>query len=252
LASARACRRPRPVRNRTWLGPFFQPWDRSIRGEPLPACARLSLAAAQTGRNHRRSAVTIPGDNQANRKEKEFIMFKTNERPGRMLAATALFGVLIVAAPAYAQTPSPAPTTTAPTTAPVHKTPAKAAAKQMTPAERVEAHIADLHRQLKITADQEPKWTAFAQVMRDNAQKLDTLHQQRRDNQSNMSAVDDLRSYRDIAQARAEEAQALVAAFESLYDSMTPDQKKNADMVFAKAQGPRGRTPARTNVSKKS
>jgi protein CpxP len=248
LASARACRGARPVRNRTWLGPFFQPWDRSIRGEPVPACGRLPPAAAQTGRNQRRSAVTIPGDNQANHKEKEFIMLKTFERPGRMLAATALLGALVVAAPTYAQTPSPAPTTAAP----APKTPAKAAAKPMTREEWVEAQITTQHRTLKITADQEPKWAAFAQVMRDNAQKLDMLHQQRRDNQSSMSAVDDLRSYRDIAQARAEEAQALVAAFESLYDSMTPDQKKNADVVFAKAQGPRGRTAARANVSKKS
>jgi periplasmic protein CpxP/Spy len=183
-------------------------------------------------------------------------MLKTFERPGRMLAATALLGALVVAAPTYAQTPSPAPsptpTTAAPTAAPAHKTPAKAAAKPMTREEWVEAQIVAQHRQLMITADQEPKWAAFAQVMRDNAQKLDTLHQQRRDNQSSMSAVDDLRSYRDIAQARAEEAQALVTAFESLYDSMTPDQKKNADTMFAKAQGPRGRTAARTNVSKKS
>ena len=177
-------------------------------------------------------------------------MLKTFERPGRMLAATALLGVLVAAAPTYAQTPSPAPTTAAPTAAPAHKTPAKAAAKPMTREEWVEAQIVAQHRALKITADQEPKWAAFAQVMRDNAQKLDMLHQQRRDNRSSMSAVDDLRSYRDIAQARAEEAQTLVSAFESLYDSMTPDQKKNADTVFAKAQGPRG--AARTTVSKKS
>jgi len=179
-------------------------------------------------------------------------MFKTTERPGRMLAATALFGVLIVAAPAYAQTPSPAPTTTAPTAAPAHKTPAKAAAKQMTPAERVEAHIADLHRQLKITADQEPKWAEVAQVMRDNAQKIDSVLQQRRDNLNSMSAVDDLRSYRDVTQAHFEGLQKLIPTFEVLYDTMTPDQKKNADMVFSQAQRSRGRTAARTNVSKKS
>jgi len=175
------------------------------------------------------------------------------DRSGRALAATALLGVLILAAPSRAQTPSPAPATTpAPAAAPAHKTPAKAAAKPMTPEQRVEAHIADLHRKLKITADQEPKWAEVAQVMRDNAQRIDALLQQRQDNLSGMSAVDDLNSYRDVTQAHLDGLQKLIPAFAGLYDVMTPDQKKNADTVFADAQGSRRRGAVHTTSSKKS
>jgi len=174
-------------------------------------------------------------------------MIKTFDRSGRVLAATALFGALVLAAPSHAQTPSPTP---APAAASVHKT--KATAKSMTREQWVEQQITAEHTKLKITADQEPKWTAFAQVMRDSAQKIDMLHQQRHDAQTSMTAVDDLKSYHDIAQARADEAQALMTAFQSLYDSMTPDQQKNADMVFAENQGVPHRTAARANASKKS
>jgi hypothetical protein len=99
--------------------------------------------------------------------------------------------------------------------------------------------IKDLHTKLHITADQEPKWATVAQVMQDNAAKVDTLALQRSQNLKSMSAIDDLKSYRDIAQAHADGMQALITAFEGVYDTMTPDQKKNADSVFSQAQGRR-------------
>lgn len=180
-------------------------------------------------------------------------MHQLFDRPGRALAATALLGILTLAAPTRAQTPSPSDTTSpAPMAAPTHKAPAKAAAKPMTPEQRVEAHIADLHRKLKITSDEEPKWTEVAQVMRDNAQKIDALLQQRRDNLGGMSAVDDLNSYRDVTQAHLDGLQKLIPAFSGLYDTMTPDQKKNADVVFAQAQGSHHRGNVHTTSSKKS
>jgi protein CpxP len=178
-------------------------------------------------------------------------MIKTFDRSSRVLAATALFGALVLAAPSHAQTPSPTPSQTpAPAAAPMHKT--KASAKPMTREQWVEQQIAVEHTKLRITADQEPKWAAFTQVMRDSAVKIDGLHQQRHDAQASMTAVDDLKSYHDIAQARADEAQALLTAFQSLYESMTPDQQKNADMVFAENQGVPHRSAARANASKKS
>jgi protein CpxP len=184
-------------------------------------------------------------------------MHQLFDRSGRALATTALLGILTLAAPTRAQTPSPSDTTSpapmaTPSTAPTHKTPAKAAAKQMTPEQRVEAHIADLHRKLKITSDEEPKWTEVAQVMRDNAQKIDALLQQRRDNLGGMSAVDDLNSYRDVTQAHLDGLQKLITAFSGLYDTMPPDQKKTADMVFAQAQGSHHRGAVHTTSAKKS
>ena len=109
--------------------------------------------------------------------------------------------------------------------------PAKAA-----PASHVERRIKALHDQLKITQAQEPQWTAVAQVMRDNAQAVGTLAEERRQKAQSMSAVDDLRSYQAIAEAHAAGIAKLASAFEALYAVMTPDQQKNADAIFAKTK----------------
>jgi glycerophosphoryl diester phosphodiesterase len=98
---------------------------------------------------------------------------------------------------------------------------------------RVESRITSLHSQLKVTPDQESKWSAVADAMRDNASSLDELAQQRASMRGKMNAVDDLKSYEAIADAHAEGLKKLVPAFSSLYDSMSETQKKNADQVFA-------------------
>lgn len=169
-------------------------------------------------------------------------------RTGRVFAATALFGALMIGAPSYAQTagtPSAttnsgsATSTMAPqSTAPAAHPATKATAKAASVTDRAEQHIADLHKKLKITQDQEPKWSEVAQTMRDNAQKMDALIQQRHDSLKGMTAVDDLRSYRDIADQHAKSLDQLITAFQGLYDSMPPAQQKNADAVFAQVQGP--------------
>jgi periplasmic protein CpxP/Spy len=103
-------------------------------------------------------------------------------------------------------------------------------------ADRVEAQIKRLHDQLKITPAQEQQWTAVAQAMRDNAQSMQAVIDKRRQNQGKLSAVDDLRSYQDVAQTHVQGLQRLIPAFQALYDSMSDDQKKNADAVFSKSQ----------------
>jgi hypothetical protein len=102
------------------------------------------------------------------------------------------------------------------------------------PMERVEARIKQLHDQLKITPEQEDKWNAFGQVMRENAQAMQSQIEQRVKNQQNMNALDDLTSYEQITETHAEGVKRLVPAFQALYDGMSPEQKKNADMVFAR------------------
>ncbi|HUA53500.1 MAG TPA: Spy/CpxP family protein refolding chaperone [Candidatus Sulfotelmatobacter sp.] len=164
-------------------------------------------------------------------------MFKPIGHPTRALGATALVGALILAVPALAQTPSQ---TAATTTAPAAKAaPSKSTTRTSAPAKvetnAVEARINELHSKLKITASEEPQWQQFTQVMRENAKTMDDLEAQRNQNQSAMSAVDDLKAYRDFTQAHIDGLGKLIPAFESLYDTMTPDQKKNADMVFAQA-----------------
>ena len=106
--------------------------------------------------------------------------------------------------------------------------------KGQQPVDRVEARIKEMHAQLKITPDQEDKWNAYTQVMRDNAQSMQSLIEQRTQNQRTMSAMDDLNSYEQITEANADGVKKLVPAFQALYDSMSPEQKKNADLVFSR------------------
>jgi periplasmic protein CpxP/Spy len=49
-----------------------------------------------------------------------------------------------------------------------------------------------------------------------------------------MTAVDDLKTYQEFTQAHLDGIKNLISAFETLYNSMPDQQKKNADEVFAK------------------
>jgi len=111
-------------------------------------------------------------------------------------------------------------------------TPAPPNAPPPAPADRIESRIKSLHEQLKITPAQESQWAAVAQAMRDSANQMQTLVQQRTQNVKAMTAVDDLHSYQAIAQAHLDGLNKLVLAFETLYATMSDAQKKNADIVF--------------------
>jgi periplasmic protein CpxP/Spy len=96
----------------------------------------------------------------------------------------------------------------------------------------VERRIADLHSKLHITNDQEQQWNQFAQTMRDNAKDTDTAYQQRAEKISSMSAVENMQSFAQIEQQRSQDMQKLVPAFQTLYASLTDQQKKTADQLF--------------------
>ena len=68
--------------------------------------------------------------------------------------------------------------------------------------ETVEQRITKLHKALKITPDEEPKWSAVAQAMRDNAANMEKLVAAKRTTPpQNMTAVDDLKMYQEFASA---------------------------------------------------
>jgi hypothetical protein len=143
----------------------------------------------------------------------------------RSFAIASLAGAALIAgslAPATAQTPDS------------QKPPAAAAATSSKP-ETVEQRIAMLKTALKITPDLEPKWTNVAQAMRDNASKMEKLVATKRAiPPEKTTAVDDLKTYQEFTEVRLDGLKHLTSAFKSLYDAMTPEQKKNADMVFEK------------------
>jgi LTXXQ motif family protein len=93
----------------------------------------------------------------------------------------------------------------------------------------VEQSIKELHAQLKITPAEEPQWEPFAQAMRDNARDIDQMLAQQ---SSSMTAVQDMEWHEKIAEADVKHLQKLIPAFQSLYASLSPEQKKRADDIF--------------------
>ncbi|MGO4332095.1 Spy/CpxP family protein refolding chaperone [Cupriavidus sp. 2TAF22] len=102
--------------------------------------------------------------------------------------------------------------------------------------DRIDTHIGDLHTKLQITRSQEVQWRKVAQVIRDNASKMDSLRLVRVDGAGSMTAVGDLKSYGEIADAHADGIRKLTPAFLDLYDSMSDVQRRNADLIFQDRQ----------------
>lgn len=147
--------------------------------------------------------------------------------PAALAVAVALlaFIVLASASPSRAASPSPSPATAGP------------ASK----ADPVEARIKELHTKLKLTPAQEEQWNKVTQVMRDNEKTMEALIKARSEKANAMTAVDDLKSYGEIAQAHADGLKKFIPVFEPLYASMSDAQKKNADTIF----GHHGRTKSK-------
>lgn len=127
------------------------------------------------------------------------------------LPALTLASVL-VAIPALAQA------------APSHASPS--------PIARVDAHIARLHAQLGITANERPQWDALADVMRDNAESMQRMYRQRTARIAHMNAMQVLDSYRAFARLHVAALDRLVPAFRHLYAVLTPAQRRTADDLF--------------------
>lgn len=96
----------------------------------------------------------------------------------------------------------------------------------------VEAHIKELHKELGITAAEEPQWERVAQTMRDNAQRLDKVIDERNASSDHATAVDDLNSYAQVTETHAENVKRMADAFSGLYSAMSDEQKREADKVF--------------------
>ena len=155
----------------------------------------------------------------------------------RSVALAALLGATMLAAPLTSAradtianaafqlaqaTPTPAPQTSA------------GAAATSTKGETVEQRITTLHASLKITSDEDAKWTAVAQAMRENASAMDKLVAEGRTTApQTMTAVADLQMYQKFAQAHVDGLKNLISSFSALYSAMPDAQKKVADGVFA-------------------
>jgi hypothetical protein len=75
--------------------------------------------------------------------------------------------------------------------------------------------------------------------MREDAQTMRQLSAQRMKGIETESALDNMRDYAQLTQAHADGAKKLVAAFEPLYSSLSPEQKRMADTAFRGTFGAR-------------
>ena len=150
--------------------------------------------------------------------------------PTALTVAAAFLAFVVLASPSPARAASPEP--------------GSATAVTASKADRVEARVKELHTKLNITPAQEELWNKVAQVMRDNAKTMEALIKARSEKAGTMTAVDDLKSYGEIAEAHADGLKKFIPAFEPLYAGMSDAQKKTADTLFrqhartkAKAKG---------------
>jgi hypothetical protein len=134
---------------------------------------------------------------------------------GGRLASATLFGTLLVAAPTGAMA-----------------TGARPAAIKQGMHDDVEARIKTLHGQLKITPEQEQAWNAVAEQMRANAKARAAIRDQQGQTEKTATAPDMINAYAKTMDAHADGVHKFADAFQSLYDGMSPQQKKTADSVF--------------------
>jgi protein CpxP len=138
--------------------------------------------------------------------------------PAALAVAVALLAFIVLASASPSRAASPEP--------------GRATAGTASKADPVETRIKDLHTKLKLTPAQEELWNKVTQVMRDNAKTMEALINARSEKVNAMTAVDDLKSYGEIAEAHADGLKKFIPVFEPLYASMSDAQKKNADTFF--------------------
>jgi hypothetical protein len=160
----------------------------------------------------------------------------------RFSAVSALMAAsLALPAAGWAQTPqapatAPAPAAPAPAANPMvgapHAKTTSGRGSQVSLEQGVEQHIKDLHKELKITAAEEPQWDQFTQVMRDNAQAMMKSLDERGQQIGSMNAPDSMSSYAQLATQRSQDLVKLATAFQTLYATFSDQQKKDADALF--------------------
>ena len=153
---------------------------------------------------------------------------------GNLVLALSLVPSICLAQPAPSAAAIPPAPTAAPSTPSTAPAAAPAAPPEMSAATRaaIDQRIHALQAQLGITDAEMPLWLAFAQAMRDNAASTDALFARRAGAVSEMSAVDNMHSYAQIARAYADNTERLATAFDSLYASLSDVQKHAADVLF--------------------
>ena len=107
------------------------------------------------------------------------------------------------------------------------------------PAQRAERRLDYMKYQLKITAEQEPLWVAYAEKAKAEAGKgFRAMQDQSAD--ANLTAPERMAKMQALMQERLNAMAGVHENFNRLYDALTPEQKKIADRHAAR-MGPKAR-----------
>lgn len=100
--------------------------------------------------------------------------------------------------------------------------------------ERADTRLAYLKNELKITAEQESAWEAYATQVKARAATMAAFHAQRPS--TAQSAAERIEQHASRMKLRAEQAQAMSTAVKELFAVLTPEQQTIANQHFG---GPR-------------
>ncbi len=109
------------------------------------------------------------------------------------------------------------------------------------PAARMDQRLSFLRNELKITADQESAWNAYAAQAKAQVDTMVAFHAQ--PPSAAQSPTERIDQHAERMNLRAKQLTAMSAAVKDLYAVLTPEQKAVADLHFGGrrlSQGPRG------------
>lgn len=120
-------------------------------------------------------------------------------------------------------------------------------AERPAPGKYIEGRIAFLKTELKLTSAQQPLFDKLADEMRAGAKAMQDHHAQRQQASATtpaapLSALDKLEKRQAMMKEMTAAQDRYLAAFRPFYQSLSPEQKKTADDLFAKGPvgGPAG------------
>lgn len=104
---------------------------------------------------------------------------------------------------------------------------------RMSAVDYTESQIKQLQSSLKITAEQEPLWKDLTALMRENAKDIDALRKQRAENRAGLNAVERMKFHSQVTESQLNQLKKFIPVFETFYNSLSDEQKKNADAIFS-------------------
>jgi hypothetical protein len=101
------------------------------------------------------------------------------------------------------------------------------------PSARVEQRLSRLKGELKLNAQQEPLWAAFAEKSQSEADKSSKAIRERMQDNKPLTAPERLTQMQSLMKERVAAMDSVNESFTRLYAALTPDQKATADKHFS-------------------